>query len=108
MTQTAEPGQVNRRYDELIHDLGNLTAYAKEAGLKEWLIEPTPFCLEIPWNIAAAQKLLGDLQNVAALPVRYTLDLGHVLYSPLYGEGVTLGLHLVKISASFTYNKPTA
>ncbi len=90
VTQAAEPEQVDRRYDELIQDLGDLTAYAKEAGLKEWLIEPTPLEREIPWNVADAEKLLRDVTEVAALPVRYALDMGHVLYTPLYGEGARL------------------
>ena len=90
VTQAAEPEQVDRRYDDLIQVLGNLTAYAKEAGLKEWLIEPTPLKREIPWNVADAQKLLKDLKDVAALPVRYALDLGHALYKPLYGDEASL------------------
>jgi len=90
VTQAAEPEQVDRRYDELIRDLGNPTAYAKRAGLKERFIEPTPLRRDVPWNVADAQKLLEDLKDVAALPVRYALGLGHVLYSPLCGEGARL------------------
>ena len=88
--QAAEPEQVNRRYDELIHDLGDLTTYAKRAGLKEWLIEPTPLEREIPWNVAGAEKLLRDVRGVAALPVRYALDVGHAFYKPLYGDEASL------------------
>ena len=84
-------GDAERRYDGLIRDLGRLTEYAKRAGLAQWLIEPTPLKREVPWTVEGAEKLLTDLQGVAALPVRYALDVGHALYRPLYGEEASLG-----------------
>jgi sugar phosphate isomerase/epimerase len=86
---TQSPANV-RQYDDLIHTFGNLTAYAKRAGLEEWLIEPTPLKRELPWTVSGAQQLLRDLENVAALPVRYALDVGHALYRPLYGPEASL------------------
>lgn len=83
-------GDAERRYDSLIRDLGTLTAYAKQAGLTEWLVEPTPLKRELPWTVNQAQKLLLDLRGIAALPVRYAVDVGHALYRPLYGEGASL------------------
>ena len=83
-------GDAERRYDGLVRDLGKLTAVAKQAGLTEWLIEPTPLKREVPWTVEGTEKLLGDLQDVAALPVRYALDVGHALYRPLYGDGAGL------------------
>lgn len=83
-------GDAERRYDGLVRDLGRLTEHAKQAGLKEWLIEPTPLKRELPWKASQAEKLLGDLQGVAALPVRYALDVGHAFYRPLYGGEASL------------------
>ena len=83
-------GDAERRYDGLVRDLGKLTEVAKQAGLTQWLIEPTPLKREVPWTVEGAEKLLGDLQDVAALPVRYALDVGHALYKPLYGDGAGL------------------
>lgn len=79
-----------RRYDGLIRDLGKLTEHAKRAGLREWLVEPTPLKREVPWTVEGAEKLLEDLEAVAALPVRYALDVGHARYRPLYGDGASL------------------
>lgn len=91
VAQGAQDATVARRYDEFLRDFGELTAYAKRAGLKEWLIEPTPLRRELPWNVSGARQLLADLEGVSALPVRYTLDVGHALYRPLYGhEGASL------------------
>lgn len=83
-------GDAERRYDSLVHDLGKLTNVAKQAGLTQWLIEPTPLKREMPWTVEGAKKLIADLQDVTALPVRYALDVGHALYKPLYGEGASL------------------
>lgn len=79
-----------RHYDEFIRTFGKLTAHAKRAGLEEWLIEPTPLKRELPWTVLGAQQLLRDLEDVAALPVRYVLDVGHALYQPLYGPEASL------------------
>ena len=86
----ADPSEAERRYDELLDLLGNLTAHAKRAGLKEWLIEPTPLRREVPWTVSGAERLLNDLRSVAGVPVRYALDVGHALYRPLYGPAASL------------------
>ena len=90
VAQAADSPQAHRRYDELICDLGRLTHVAKRAGLREWLVEPTPLRREIPWTVAGAQGLLRDVKSVSAVPVRYALDLGHILYRPLYKHGAEL------------------
>lgn len=88
--EAAQPALAQRRYDELIMALGELSAYAKRAGLAEVLLEPTPLARETPSTVADAQQLLKDLASVTALPVRYALDLGHALYRPLYGAEASL------------------
>lgn len=86
----ADPSEAERRYDELIGLLGDLTVRAKQAGLKAWLIEPTPLRREVPWTVSGAERLLNDLRSVAGVPVRYALDVGHALYRPLYGPAASL------------------
>ena len=88
--QAAQPTLARERYDELVTALGELTAHAKRAGLSELLLEPTPLARETPSTVADAEQLLKDLASVTALPVRYALDLGHVLYQPLYGAAASL------------------
>lgn len=86
----ADPSEAERRYNELLDLLGDLTTHAKRAGLKAWLIEPTPLGREVPFTVAGAERLLRDLDGVAGVPVRYALDVGHALHWPLYGEGASL------------------
>lgn len=88
--QVAQTPTDTRHYDEFIRTFGKLTAHAKRAGLEAWLIEPTPLKRELPWTSSGAQQLLRDLEEVAALPVRYALDVGHALYRPLYGPAASL------------------
>jgi D-erythrulose 1-phosphate 3-epimerase len=83
VTQAAKISVARDLYAELIDTLHSLTGYAKKQGLAGFLIEQTPLTREIPWNLSQYKKLSQDLSKTA-LPVTYTIDLGHVLYKPLY------------------------
>lgn len=83
--EALDPGKVEARYQELLHDLIDLTDYAKTAGLKALLVEPTPLTREFPWNIEGAQRMQRDLAGQTAVPVQWCFDWGHAIYQPLYG-----------------------
>lgn len=81
--QAANASVARDRYAELVDTLHHLTNYAKKQGLTGFLIEQTPLTRELPWNLSQYKKLTDDLKTTA-IPVTYTIDLGHVLYKPLY------------------------
>lgn len=80
---------IQPHYDRLLDTLGHLCEHAKQCGLETYHIEPTPLSREVPWNIEQASKLMDDL-SASAVPVKYTIDLGHALYEPLYGDKAAL------------------
>jgi sugar phosphate isomerase/epimerase len=82
---SADTKDMTPHYDRLLDTLGHLCEHAKRCGLESYHIEPTPLAREIPWTIAQAHKLMDDLAG-SAVPVKYTVDLGHALYEPLYGD----------------------
>jgi sugar phosphate isomerase/epimerase len=77
---------VETRYQGLLTDLIELSTYAKTAGLKSLLIEPTPLTREFPWSIDGAQRMQRDLAGQTAIPVQWCFDWGHAIYQPLYGK----------------------
>ncbi len=83
------PEHARKGYQHLLESLVELTDYAKAQGLTGWLIEPTPLEREVPWTVQGAETLLSDLGETA-VPVTYTVDVGHALYRPLYGDGAGL------------------
>jgi sugar phosphate isomerase/epimerase len=89
VTQAAKASVTRERYNELLGTLHDLTSYAKKQGLSGFLIEQTPLTREIPWNLSQYKKLSDDLRKTA-IPVTYTIDLGHVLYKPLYKRDTKL------------------
>jgi D-erythrulose 1-phosphate 3-epimerase len=95
VTQAEKTAVARERYNELIDNLHQLTNYAKKQGLSGFLIEQTPLTREIPWNLAQYEKLTKDL-STTVIPVTYTIDLGHVLYRPLYKGKAKLGPWLNK------------
>lgn len=82
--------RVEASYRNLLNGLVELTNHAKEQGLKRIYIEPTPLAREVPWTVEGAKQLTQDLAGRATVPIAYTIDLGHALYKPLYGEGASL------------------
>jgi sugar phosphate isomerase/epimerase len=75
----------SRRYEGLLDSVEAITAHAAAAGLREFLIEPTPLAREIPSTIPQCSQLLNDLRGRCTIPAGLTLDIGHTLFEPLYG-----------------------
>ncbi len=71
--------------DEVAERLHRLAEYAGTAGLTAILVEPTPLAREWPSTVNQLSDLL-DRTSGTAVPLRIVLDLGHVLYPPLYGD----------------------
>jgi sugar phosphate isomerase/epimerase len=85
----AAPARRQSLYAELLEHIHHLADQARRHGLSALLVEPTPLPREIPATIAETQQLLADCSD-SAVPLRLVIDVGHALYRPLYGEGVTL------------------
>jgi sugar phosphate isomerase/epimerase len=90
VTDGNDPLRKQALYDEMTESIGKITTWAKEAGLKELLIEPTPLMREFPHTIEQAKQLVQLLKQNTAIPVRYVIDVGHALYQPLYGPQASL------------------
>jgi sugar phosphate isomerase/epimerase len=74
-------------YDDLIARMHRLASRAREAGLVELYVEPTPMRREWPWTVAQARRMAADVAG-AALPWKFCLDWGHGTFAPLYGPGL--------------------
>ena len=85
----ADPDSRARRYADLLDAVTAVTEHARAAGMRQFLIEPTPIAREIPSTIGQAQQLMTDLNERAAVEVGLTLDVGHTVYEPLYGPAAT-------------------
>ena len=72
-------------YDDLIARMERLSVNARDAGIAELYVEPTPMRREWPWTIAQAQRMASDLRG-SAVPWKYCLDWGHATFEPLYGR----------------------
>jgi sugar phosphate isomerase/epimerase len=73
-------------YADLIARMHRLATAAREAGIVELYVEPTPMRREWPWTVAQAQQMARDVAD-AAVPWKFCLDWGHGTFAPLYGEG---------------------
>jgi sugar phosphate isomerase/epimerase len=88
-----DPGRRKAIYAEVLDLVGELAAYAKQAGLKKILIEPTPLATEFPSDPQGSLQLMRDLEGTA-VPVRLLVDWGHVLFEPLFKEKADMDLWL--------------
>src|SRR5690606_22848363 len=86
----ADPSRREQRIEEAIGSVIEITRAAQDAGLTEFLIEPTPLQREMPHTPDEAILLHERLSGEAAIPVRYVVDIGHALYQPLYGASASL------------------
>ncbi len=87
--EAADPVVRARRYIELLDSIEAITCHAAAAGLREFLIEPTPLSRDVPSTIAQCRHLLDGLQGRGPIPVGFTLDIGHAIFEPLYGPGAS-------------------
>ena len=83
--EAADPTTRARRHIELLDSIEAITCHAASAGLREFLIEPTPLAREIPSTVAQCQHLLDGLQGRCPVPAGFTLDIGHAIFEPFYG-----------------------
>jgi sugar phosphate isomerase/epimerase len=86
----ASPARRAALRDGLLADVHALAEHARAAGLDALLVEPTPLPRELVSTVAETQALLRDCAETA-VPLRLVLDVGHMLYRPLYGDAVALG-----------------
>lgn len=86
-----QPTQTEKRYQKLLESVETICRIAADAGLQEFLVEPTPLKREVPYTTDQAQSFLDDLGERTAIPVRYVIDVGHALYQPLYGPTASVG-----------------
>ncbi|HEY8381572.1 MAG TPA: TIM barrel protein [Microvirga sp.] len=71
-------------YQDLVRRMLRLAETAKQHGMTELFVEPTPMRREWPWTIVQAQTMMTDVAG-SAVPWRYCLDWGHGTFEPLYG-----------------------
>jgi sugar phosphate isomerase/epimerase len=83
--EAASPAARSQRYLDLLDSLEVITGHAARAGLREFLIEPTPIAREIPSTITQCRRLLDDLRDRCPVQAGITLDIGHAVFEPLYG-----------------------
>jgi len=83
--EAADPTTRARRHIELLDSIEGITCHAASAGLREFLIEPTPLAREIPSTVTQCQHLLDGLQGRCPVPAGFTLDIGHAVFEPFYG-----------------------
>lgn len=91
-----DAGDDDRRkaiYANVLDLVGELASYAKVAGLKKILVEPTPLSTEFPSDPQGSLQLMRDLEGTA-VPVRLLVDWGHVLFEPLLREQADMGIWL--------------
>jgi sugar phosphate isomerase/epimerase len=94
----ADPARRDSLYAELLEHIHKLADQAMRQGLSALLVEPTPLPREIPSTIAQTEQLLADCAGTA-VPLQLVIDVGHALYRPLYGDGVTLEQWLRPLAA---------
>lgn len=73
------------RCRELLDSIEAITGYAAAAGLREFLIEPTPQAWEYPSTIRQYLELSDGLRDHCPIPAGFTLDIGQALFEPSYG-----------------------
>jgi sugar phosphate isomerase/epimerase len=72
-------------YRDLVSRMMRLSEVARQHGLTELYIEPTPMRRECPWTIDQALAMLADVAG-AAVPWKLCVDWGHGTFQPLYGS----------------------
>jgi sugar phosphate isomerase/epimerase len=72
-------------YRDLVSRMLRLSEVARQYGLTELYIEPTPMRREWPWTINQASTMLEDVAG-AAVPWKLCVDWGHGTFEPLYGS----------------------
>jgi sugar phosphate isomerase/epimerase len=72
-------------YRDLVSRMMRLSEVARQHGLTELYIEPTPMRREWPWTIDQALAMLADVAG-AAVPWKLCIDWGHGTFEPLYGS----------------------
>jgi len=81
-----EPDSISQAdYDDLIARMGRLSQAARECGIIELYVEPTPMRREWPWTVAQARRMAADLAG-SPVPWKYCVDWGHATFEPLYGR----------------------
>jgi sugar phosphate isomerase/epimerase len=81
-----EPDSIPERdYDDLILRMRRLSEAAKEHGIVELYVEPTPMRREWPWTVEQAERMAAKLADTP-VPWKYCIDWGHATFQPLYGE----------------------
>ena len=79
--------KTERLYKEQIEFLYSLCEHGKKNGLTEIILEPTPLVREFPHTIDQVLTMSKELSDTV-IPVRFLLDVGHVLYRPLHGRSI--------------------
>lgn len=72
-------------YGDLILRMRRLSEAAKEYGIVELYVEPTPMRREWPWTVEQAGRMAADVADTA-VPWKYCIDWGHATFQPLYGK----------------------
>jgi D-erythrulose 1-phosphate 3-epimerase len=72
-------------YRDLVDRMMRLSEAARQHGLTELYVEPTPMRREWPWTIDQARAMLADVAG-AAVPWKLCVDWGHGTFEPLYGS----------------------
>jgi sugar phosphate isomerase/epimerase len=72
-------------YADLVARMLRLGTAARESGILELYVEPTPMRREWPWTVAQARTLLRDVAG-SAVPWQLCIDWGHGTFEPLYGS----------------------
>jgi sugar phosphate isomerase/epimerase len=72
-------------YRDLVSRMMRLSEIARQHGLTELYVEPTPMRREWPWTIDQARAMLADVAG-APVPWKLCIDWGHGTFEPLYGS----------------------
>ncbi|WP_181699049.1 sugar phosphate isomerase/epimerase family protein [Chthonobacter albigriseus] len=81
-----EPDSISEAdYQDLLARMLRLGAAAREAGIVELYVEPTPMRREWPWTIEQARRMAADAK-ASPVPWKFCVDWGHGTFEPLYGR----------------------
>lgn len=90
LADAADDQRRARLHEELSESMVEIVNAAERAGVREFLIEPTPLVREIPHLPGEAMEFCDALADRVSIPVRYVIDVGHALFQPLYGPDAGL------------------
>jgi len=85
LREAADPVARAERGRELLDSIEDITGYARAAGLREFLIDPSPRAREYPSTIGQCLELSDGLRGRCPIPAGFTLDIGQALFEPRYG-----------------------